>query len=154
MPDLSAVEGDAHGSTRAPGTSDAVVVPPASMARVERALAGAVRHHAGTVLALRAAVEACASELAARAIPPERVLIAMKGLVRHVTIDDGAAPGDTVPRSIADIFMDDVVRWTIGAYYGREIRAPAARRADAPWSARGIEAAAVQAVSYSRIDGR
>lgn len=93
---------------------------PGASARVGSALAAAVRTHDAAMRELHAAVGACVAELHALAMPPEVALRTMKEVVRHA----GAVhppPGYRPSLHAADGLMDDVVRWSIEAYFRPEV---------------------------------
>ncbi|HKG91094.1 MAG TPA: hypothetical protein VKA84_04310 [Gemmatimonadaceae bacterium] len=87
---------------------------------VERALEAAVLRHDASMRALRGAIEACVVELHGRGMPPEAVLVTMKAFVRHTAV--AHPPYGQFPSSwAADVFMDDIVRWAILAYYRSDV---------------------------------
>lgn len=95
-------------------------VSPGSSALLEQSLAQAVRAHDLSMQRLRDAVDACVAELHGRGMPPEAVIVTIKALLRH-TAGAHPPPGYEPSRSSADGLMDEVVRWTIAAYYRLEV---------------------------------
>lgn len=93
---------------------------PASV-RVERALEGAVRTHDSSMRELRAAVEACVAELHAQGMPPEAVLVTMRAFTRHAAILH-PPPGYAPSSWAADALMDQIIQWSILAYFRNEIQ--------------------------------
>ena len=85
----------------------------ASAQRLARALAAALADRSVPTVALYEAVSRYVTELRARGLPPERMLVVVKELMR------GAAPDSVTSRAVhldADLFRL-VVTWSIDAYY-------------------------------------
>ena len=93
---------------------------PEASARVGSALAAAVRTHDAAMRELHAAVEACVAELHVLGMPPEVALRTMKEVVRHAATRR-PPPGYAPSLHAADGLMDEVVHWTIAAFFRREV---------------------------------
>jgi hypothetical protein len=68
---------------------------------------------------LEGAVGECAEDLKSRGMPAEVALVLMKELVRQ-TATRWPPPGVVASRSAGDIFMDEIARWCIAAFYRAE----------------------------------
>jgi hypothetical protein len=88
---------------------------PRASARVELALEKAFRMHAAAVEELREAVEACVRELQEQGMLPEAMVVTMRAFMQHMV----SHPSSEHPRAsrAAHLFMDEVVRWSIFAYF-------------------------------------
>lgn len=91
-------------------------VSPTACAALESSLEQAVRRHAASMDRLRAAVDACVADLHHRGMTPESVLVTMKALLRH-TAAAHPPPGYTPSPWAAESFVEEVVRWSIVAYF-------------------------------------
>ena len=98
------------------GTVDRTSLTPASTAAVAEALGKAAHRQLDSMKDLQRAIEACVAELRDRGVPPERMLIAIKALVRRTAVTN-PPPGNAASSWAADGYLDDVVRWSIAEYY-------------------------------------
>ena len=92
-----------------------------SSVRVERALEAAVRTHYTAMQELRTAVEGCVAELHAQGMPPDAVLVTMRAFVKHAAILH-PPPGYSPSSWESDSLMDQIIHWSILAYFRSEIQ--------------------------------
>jgi hypothetical protein len=100
-----------------PHGSSPLLVPPQVAERFARALAAAVHDHDRTTRELREAARACARELKDWGLPPERMLIAMKALVRSTAASHPPPHGHRGSERAADEIASDIMTWCIEEYY-------------------------------------
>jgi hypothetical protein len=91
-------------------------VSPTSSALLESSLEHAVRRHDATMDRLHRAVDACVADLRDRGMTPEAVLVTMKALLRY-TASLHPPPGYQASHWAAEVFVEQVVRWSIAAYF-------------------------------------
>ena len=84
-------------------------------ARVELALEGAFRQHDAALKELRAAIEACVGELQRQGMLPEAMVVTMRAFMQH-TVRHPSADHPVASRA-AKLLMDEIIRWSILAYY-------------------------------------
>ena len=101
---------------------------PRASARVELALEAAFRKHSVAVAELRAAIEACVVELQGKGMLPEAMLVTMRAFLQHTAAHPSA--DHPVASRAADLFMDQIIHWSILAYYPS--RVPPTRPRSAP----------------------
>ena len=97
----------------AAASSSALLLSLTSAQRLARALAAALEDRSAPTVALYEAVCKYAAELRARGLPPERMIVIVKQLLR------GTAPDSVTSRAVqldADL-LRLVVTWSIDAYY-------------------------------------
>ena len=91
-------------------------VSPSASAQLEASLEQAVKRRLESMAHLRDAVDACVTDLHRLGMTPEAVLLTMKALLRH-TAAAHPPPGYSASPAAADAFVEQVVRWTIDAYF-------------------------------------
>jgi hypothetical protein len=115
----------------------AVRAPPFSLtprasARVELALEGAFRRHDAAMTELRAAIEACVQELQQQGMLPEAMVVTMRAFLQH-TVSHPSAEHPVASRA-ATLYMDQIIHWSILAYYPATILPALPRRG---WPGKG-----------------
>ncbi len=129
--DYGASGGASEGGSRPLPNTIAVREPPFALtprvsARVELALESAFRRHAAAVTELRAAIGACVEELQQQGMLPEAMVVTMRAFMQH-TVSHPSLEHPVAARA-ADLFMDEIIRWSILAYYPATILPASARR--------------------------
>jgi hypothetical protein len=84
-------------------------------ARVELALEAAFRRHDAAIAELRFAIEACVRELQQQGMLPEAMVVTMRAYIQH-TASHPSADHPTASR-VASLLIDEIIRWSILAYY-------------------------------------
>jgi hypothetical protein len=79
------------------------------------ALERAFRRHVVAVEELRAAVAACVRELQEQGMLPEAMLVTMRSFMLHTVAHP--SPDHPVAARAAHLFMDEIIHWSILAYY-------------------------------------
>lgn len=64
---------------------------------------------------LRAAIEACVQELQQQGMLPEAMVVTMRAYMQH-TVSHPSVEHPVASR-VADLLMDEIIRWAILAYY-------------------------------------
>jgi hypothetical protein len=97
-----------------------------SSALLESSLEQAVGRQAATMERLHRAVDACVADLRDRGMTPEAALVTMKALLRH-TAALHPPPGYQPSPWAAEGFVEQIVRWSIDAYFRRADPSPQER---------------------------
>ncbi len=84
-------------------------------ARVELALAGAFRKHDTALAELRSAIEACVGELQEQGMLPEAMVVTMRAFMQHTASHPSVE--HPVAARAATLMMDEIIQWSILAYY-------------------------------------
>ncbi|HJR65521.1 MAG TPA: hypothetical protein VJ802_03770 [Gemmatimonadaceae bacterium] len=84
-------------------------------ARVELALVGAFRKHDAALAELRSAIEACVGELQQQGMLPEAMVVTMRAFMQHTASHPSAE--HPVAARVATLLIDDIIHWSILAYY-------------------------------------
>ena len=98
------------------GTTNRFSLTSGATTAVGKALEKAVHRQIDSMNDLQRAIEACVAELRDQDIPPEKMLIAMKAMIRH-TAGAHPPPGNAASSWAADGYIDEIVRWSIAEYY-------------------------------------
>ena len=98
------------------GTMNRFSLTLGATAAVGEALEKAVHRQIESMNDLQRAVEACVAELRDKGVPPEKMLITMKSMIRH-TAGSHPPPGVTASSWAADGYIDEIVSWSIKEYY-------------------------------------
>jgi hypothetical protein len=88
---------------------------PTACARVELALEGAFHRHEVALKELRSAIAACVLELQGQGMLPEAMLVTMRAFMQH-TVANPSVERPVAARA-AHLLMDEIIHWSILAYY-------------------------------------
>lgn len=130
------VTGGAVGSPEAALPSQAAVyeppfpLTPRASSRVELALEAAFRRHDAAIAELRLAIEACVKELQQQGMPPEAMVVTMRAYVQHTASHPSA--DHPLASRVATQMIDEIIRWSMLAYYPSTILPANPRRPGEP----------------------